>query len=192
MSIQSEDHFQLLEEHLPFIRRIAAFHLGQRLSELYEVDDVVQDAARGALEGMANVGFSDVSHFRAWLGTVVVNRVRGLGRRHRAAKRDGGPQCALHELDSKILRNSVFRAKGPTASQLVARDELDERIETAVSRLPEKQRQVFALRRVAGMGFTAIAQECGYSTAASARAAFAKALGSIARSIGIELGDLEQ
>jgi RNA polymerase sigma factor (sigma-70 family) len=117
--------------HLPELRRVAAAISGDR----HAAADLVQEAFVRALRELDS--FRGPGSLTGWLWRIVVN----VAKNHR---RDSRP---LAELPAEL----------PVSTNGDGRSEL-ERVRTAVSALPERQRIVLFLRYYADLDYDAIAQ----------------------------------
>ncbi len=120
-----------------------------------EAEDAVQDGfvkAYGSLDR-----FRTDAAFRPWLFTIVANEARN---RRRSASRRG-------RLDLQIRREPA--AVGAAADDLVAASEQRQRLLDAVAELPDRHREIVALRYLAGLSEseTAAVLSCPIGTAKS-------------------------
>jgi RNA polymerase sigma-70 factor (ECF subfamily) len=116
--------------------------LGPRLREKLESRDVLQDAyaaAHGAFDGFQ---YTDDDAFMRWLCRIIENRIRDLGDRHDAVKRQPVPRPATDPT-------------GPVTA--MDRAEHRARVERALDTLDEEHRAVLLLRFFEGLG----AEEAG-------------------------------
>lgn len=171
----------LMQEHLPFVRRIAALNLGRRLTELESIDDVVQGSLLRALKSLAHFSYTTRGSFRRWMAMVVENEVRDLARRHGALKRGEGKTRRMPELESRILADSVFQqGTEPTPSQAATAAETEDRIELALLDLPERERRAIVLRRLGEADYATVADDLELGSEGSARALVHRALAKLA------------
>ena len=128
---------------LTFIRRM----VGEAQSE-----DLFQDVF--AAVWMRRTQYQYPRPFRPWLYTIAANKCRALLRWRRAVAR------TLEEHENAIRVRS--REPDPTAPvQVALATETAVLVETAVRRLPEKQREVVVLRMWSGLSYEEIAQATG-------------------------------
>jgi RNA polymerase sigma-70 factor (ECF subfamily) len=117
-----------------------------------DVEDLVQEALFRAFRRIDT--FKGSASFRTWLLTIGSNALTDL--RRRRARR---PVVALEDRD-------VVDEAGDPFDATVGRDLL-ERLEEAVQKLPEMQRDVFLLRAQQGMGYDDIAESLATSVGAA-------------------------
>lgn len=171
----------LFRRYLPIVRQVAALRLGRRTSQLVEVEDIVQEAL---LEAFRCIDGFDVSQgrFCHWLSTVVENRIRMEARRGSAKKRGEGRVLRFADEDSN-LRSSLFAGQEPTPSQNLARRELEERIQTSLLEMSERQREIIIQRMICEMSFEEITEQMGFDLASSARTLYSRALMELRRRV---------
>ena len=127
------------------------------LGSAQDVDDVVQDAYVIAFDRLR--ALKDPQAFAAFLGGIVVRRVRRVVRRRRLARRLG----LLPE--SEPLDVSAFVAPGASA-QVIAELAAVYRL---IERLPTDERLALILRRVEGLSIDEVARACDCSPATAKR-----------------------
>ncbi len=133
--------------------------LGSGLRARLESEDVLQSVVRQAmldLRGFESRGPGSLEH---WLHVCVVNKIRGLAAWHSAQKRDG---------DVPLTDSVASGIAGRTAPGYLEAERF-ERLESALSRLPETMREVVLLRRIEGLSNVEVAQHIGKSEAATAQ-----------------------
>jgi RNA polymerase sigma factor (sigma-70 family) len=120
-----------------------------------EAEDAVQDAFVKAYRNLG--GFRADAAFRPWLFTIVANEARN---RRRSWSRRGKLELQVREQRQPV---------GMEPDDVVAQHEQRQRILDEVARLPDRYREVVALRYFAGLseGETAEALSCPRGTAKS-------------------------
>ena len=88
-----------------------------------------------------------------WLWSVAVNACRDIGRRRQRSR--------LVPIDSFVSANAPDPAFGPES--LARAHELERRLQTALARLPEKQRAALLLREMEGLSTSEVAEILGCS-----------------------------
>lgn len=137
----------LVERHTrPLARFLAA--AGAR----EDVEDIVQETFFRAFDRIES--FRGKSSFRTWLFAIGSNVLRDLGRRRRRAK-----VLAIEDRD-------VPDARGGPEEQAEGQEMLD-RLQQAVTRLPRMQRNVFLMRAQQGADYADIAAALGTSEGAA-------------------------
>lgn len=129
----------VIDQHQAGLLRFAAALVGPRLA-----DDVVQDTFLKLL----TVPREQVEdHLRPWLFTVCKNRALELRRKTR------------HETD--LVEGESMKADERAPDELVQQSQDSRAVERLMTELPEKHREVLALRFGAGLGYREIAQVTG-------------------------------
>ena len=110
-----------------------------------DAEDAVQEAFMVALERLDNCSTPD--RFAGWLLTIVRNRARNLVRREVLRVTDAVPETAA--------------ARGRTPEKAAEHAELQERLRTALARLPEVRREIVLLHDLEGWRHREIAEHLG-------------------------------
>jgi RNA polymerase sigma-70 factor (ECF subfamily) len=141
----------LLLRHELTVHRICA-HL---LPRGQDIEAAVQETFVRALRSLGHYGGSGT--FAAWMASIAVNLCRDRLRRHRLA-----PFVAL-EPDDEEGRGplAVLASATPSPERAAMARQAMARVRAAVAALPERQREVFALRFWAGLDLAAIAEALG-------------------------------
>lgn len=166
----------LFARYLPRVRQIVALRMGQRLRQLIEVDDVVQEVLLDAFQGLEKFEPRSEGSFRNWLARCVEREIVDSARTETRKKRGGGAVRRFSDCDSSLLGSSIFGADATSPSAGVRLDELGERIEEALLQLPAYQRDLIVLRALCEMSYAEIAAELGISREETVRVAFSRAL----------------
>lgn len=167
----------LLDRYLQRILRIVRLRLGPKLRGRLESMDIVQEVMLRALRGFEQFEARDEAAFLHWISRLVHNEIRDQADFHGAAKRDAAKEVASHNNSeenrsvlSQIPADSVYRP----SFQLRLKDDVL-RLEAAMDRLNETQRDVIVMRQYEGMSFREIGLEMNLSEDA-ARMQFSRAL----------------
>ncbi len=138
---------ELLVRHELAVHRTCA-HL---LPRGEDVEGAVQETFVRALRGLGR--FSGRGSFAGWLVSIALNLCRDRLRRHRLV-----PFVAL-ELDGEDEHGplDVLAAPEPSPERVVMARQAVARVRRTVAALPDRQREVFALRFYAGLELAAIA-----------------------------------
>jgi len=156
----------LMREHLPALRAFVRLqgHAGLRARE--SSSDLVQTVCREVLEDLREFRGQDDVAFRHWLYTVARNKLLAKVRFHRAARRDLAREepVPTPEDGSDGLLTQYGSICTPS-QHAMAREEIA-RIEAAVDRLNEDQRQVLTLSCIVGLSHREISREIGKEEAA--------------------------
>jgi RNA polymerase sigma-70 factor (ECF subfamily) len=146
---RGDDHarHQLLDRHRRRLRRMVALRLDRRLTARIDPSDVVQEALADA--GRKLDGYLRVRPlpFYPWLRQLAWERLVKLHRRHTADKRDVARE-ALPDLPEQSALELAERlvAPGTGPDQRAVREELRQRVRTALDRLTAGDRELLVLR----------------------------------------------
>ena len=106
-----------------------------------DADDLLQEVVLRVLEGLPR--YRHAGRFRAWVFAIAANAARD-----RVRRRSG---------EARVLDRQAAPGDAPSAdAAAVAREEVT-RVEAAIARLPDVQREVFLLRVHTGLTFREIA-----------------------------------
>ena len=155
---------RLLAAHLPNLRAFVRLQVDQRLRLRESQSDLVQSVCREVLEDLPGYEYRGEGSFRAWLFTAALNKVRQKGEHHRAQKRDVGRERRID--DDGDAMSEFYRSlcsPGPSPSQHAIANEQAERLEKAMDRLPEADREMLLLARVVGLTRQEIGERMGLS-----------------------------
>ena len=137
----------LVQRHRPTMLRLAAGYVpSQAVAE-----EVVQETWLGFLRGLDR--FEERSSVRTWLFRILVNRARTAGTRERRSLAVGDVEAAV---DGARFDSAGGWCAPPQPwtdlvdDRLVAQDMAD-RVRTALSDLPGRQREVVTLRDIEGL-----------------------------------------
>ena len=160
----------LLREHLPGLRGFIRLRTGPFLRSLEESTDLVQSVCREILEHKDRFRFQDDDGFRKWLYTTALRKIGKRGAYYRAQKREAARNVSIegagegsNEGNAELLG---CYDKICTPSHVVRGREEVTRIEHAFDQLPEHQRDVIALSRIAGLTHAEIAERTDRSEGA--------------------------
>jgi RNA polymerase sigma-70 factor (ECF subfamily) len=176
---------RLFERYYERVRRIVRIRLGSKLREVVESGDVLQETFRAAVGAFENFEMRDEASFIQWLSRLAERQIIALADYHGARKRDLGRNVALPELDDPASTSPLkLEHVDPSTQPLdrIAAAEEVERLERALSELPEEYRELILLRNYAGASWEGVAEETNRPSAAAARMMHARAI--------IELGKL--
>jgi RNA polymerase sigma-70 factor (ECF subfamily) len=143
---------QLLARHRKRLRRMVALRMDRRLAARVDPSDVVQDALLDAALKLPDFLRSRPLPFYPWLRQLAFDRLVELNRLHlRAQKRSiSREEPGVLELpeDSAVELATKLVAAGSSPSQSLLREELRGRVQEALTRLPERDREVLVLRHL--------------------------------------------
>jgi RNA polymerase sigma-70 factor (ECF subfamily) len=150
----------------PLLRRMARRWLNPELRRQADSADMTQSVLRALLQSDGRVAFEDEGRLRAWLATVMRNRVVRLARR---AKGPGGAEIGDLDPDEPPAGG----APGP--ADLAEKAEAVHRLKAALDLLARDEREIVFLREFEDLSFGDVAKRTGRPSADAARKAFDRA-----------------
>jgi RNA polymerase sigma-70 factor (ECF subfamily) len=157
-----EDAFRrLVAAHEPVLMRLALAHVPSRAV----AEEVVQETWLGVLTGLDR--FEGRSSLRTWIVSILLNNARTRGKRERRTLPFSLLRGDEEGRDEPAVPRRRFQRRGEYAGQWarppVEWESPEERLATeaarsvmleAIARLPERQREVIALRDISGWSST--------------------------------------
>ncbi len=140
---------RLAERFSDRLRNLVQSRLGPALREDLDVDDVVQDTLRCALEGIEGFESTGEDSFIRWLAVIAENVIRKAAR----SKRRTPPTEEIFEVAGRSTSPSV----------MLRREERFERLQKALESLPPDYREAIRLSRIEGLKTVEIAERMGRS-----------------------------
>jgi RNA polymerase sigma-70 factor (ECF subfamily) len=141
---------QLLARHLHRLRKMITLRLDRRLAARVDPSDVVQESLAEADRKLGDYLKEQPLPFYPWLRQIAAERLAKLHRRHlHAGKRDARrEEPGVLDLpdESALQLASRLAAPGTSPSRQVVREELRQRLQEALARLGERDREVLVLR----------------------------------------------
>jgi RNA polymerase sigma-70 factor (ECF subfamily) len=157
---------QLLARHRDRLRKMVAWRLDRQLSARIDPSDVVQEVLADADRKLPEYLRERPLAFYPWLRQLAEDRLVELHRRHVQAKRRSvSRELPLPEESAWELAGRLF-ARGSNPSSRLRRRELRERIQAALARLGERDREVLILRHLEQLAVRDIAAVLGISEGA--------------------------
>lgn len=154
----------LFERHLPGLLAFVRARAGPALLAREDSLDLAQSACREMLRDIPTEGYRDEAGFRHWLFLAAERKILDRARWHGRGKRAEGEALTYSAAEVDLLARGYGGLATPSGVA-IAREEL-ERLEAAMSQLPEEQRQVIVLARVVGLSHAEIAKATGKSEVA--------------------------
>lgn len=150
---------ELLEEHRPYLKRIAEKEVPVYLLARFDSSDVVQETLLKAFHQFDQFTGRSDAEFVGWMRGILLNQIvdtiRHHGRRMRDMNRDRG------------MPSSIECERSLTASDLVQKQELHDRLYQALKKLPEDYRTVLLMRQEQDLSFAEIGRQMQRSTDAA-------------------------
>jgi RNA polymerase sigma-70 factor (ECF subfamily) len=156
---------KLLDRHRERLRRMITARLDHRLAARLDPSDVLQEALADAGRKLGEYARERPLPFYPWLRRLAAERLALAHRRHiRVAgrsvclERPGGADPSDGS-DAVLIDRLVASGTSPTGN--VRREELRQRVRTALESLGEGDREVLVLRYLEGLPFAAVAAALG-------------------------------
>ncbi|MBL8862756.1 MAG: sigma-70 family RNA polymerase sigma factor [Planctomycetes bacterium] len=150
------------------LMRYARVLLGAQLRRHLDSGDVLNDVFLDALPRLKDFEYRGKGSVLRYLKTIARHRIQNLGQRTRTPQIDGDPTHDPFWLG--------LEQKGElSASEELARRELQAILDEAASRLPERERELIAARHHLGRGWAEIQAEMEYPSVAAAQMAYHRA-----------------
>lgn len=176
---------ELLLRHLPAVRAYVRLRGGPRIRQHEDVSDVVQSVCRELLQslrGGAGFRYTGEATFRSWLFTAALRKLVERDRYYGADKRDAA-RLVNGAGDSAAPDFLACYQSLCTPSLVAIERETQQRIERGLDAMPEEQREVILLARLAGLSHAEIAEHLGRSEVA-VRSILSRGLARLARFLG--------
>lgn len=168
---------ELLERHLPQLRRYVRRRVSPALLAHESTSDLVQSVCREVLQDRESFRFQGEAAFRAWLCQAALRKILDRQRFHAAEKRDPAREAAgsfsRHELAQ--LAASLASPSGDAI-----RKEEFERLERALAALDDSDRQLVRLIHLEGLSHVQAAERLG-TTEVNSRKQLSRALARLSR-----------
>jgi len=161
-----DDLDRMVSRYLPRLHAYVRVHMGQGLRRREASLDVVQSVCREVLEERERFEFRGEGAFLSWLLTAAMNKLRQRARFFGRQRREQNRESPLSE--------GLLDGGASPSREVMAKEEID-RLEAALTELPDDYREVVVLARIVGMPHADIAEHLG-RTLSSVRSVLARAL----------------
>jgi RNA polymerase sigma-70 factor (ECF subfamily) len=155
---------RLLQKYRTYVRFLARQQISRRLQGKVDPSDLVQETFLGAARDFAQFRGSTEKEFLAWLRQVLACLLANLVRRyHGTQKRDVRLE---QQLEVELTESSQGLGGGLVDAQPSPSQQADQReqwllVLRALERLPERDRELLALRHLEELSFPEVARRLG-------------------------------
>jgi RNA polymerase sigma-70 factor (ECF subfamily) len=183
---------KLLARHRGRLRHLIAYRLDPRLAARVDPSDVVQEALTDASRKLSDYLERRPLPYYPWLRQLALERLLKLHRRHISAQKRSVTR--EEELIPPLPDESAFELAGHPTSRgqplsHLMRIELSQRVQSALSQLEPRDREILVLRHVEQMSSREMAAVLGI-TPGAARVRHLRALQRFQCLLGQEMGDV--
>lgn len=166
---------ELFQRYLPYLSRLIALRMDPRLRPRLDVADVVQETQLDAFQRLGEFLERRPMPFRLWLRKTACERLLKLREHHvDAQKRTLRREVPLPEHSSLMLTQRLA-AVGSSPSKQLSRREMARRVNQALARLPEADREILLMRTFEALSYDEVAVALEIAPAA-ARKRYGRAL----------------
>jgi RNA polymerase sigma-70 factor, ECF subfamily len=147
----------LFARHRPWLRQLVEWRLDDRLNARLDPSDVVQETQLEAYRRLDDFLQREPMPFRLWLRKTLDERLMMLERRHLRASSRSVERERLPADGKSAWLVERLTGGGPTASQVLVRDELAQRVREAIAGLPEMDREILLMRTFEALSYDEVA-----------------------------------
>jgi RNA polymerase sigma-70 factor (ECF subfamily) len=159
----------VVARYLPRLHAYVRLHMSGPLRAREASVDVVQSICREVLEERENFVYQGEGQLVSWLLTAAMNKLRERARFAGRQKRD-----VRRETPEDLVDPALYASLVTPSRDAIGREEI-ERLERALSRLPDDYREVVILARIVGLPHADISAHMG-RTGSSTRNLLGRAL----------------
>ena len=153
------------------VRRMVRLRLGTALRHRLDSGDILQETFMEALRTFNRFEMRDHGSFINWLARLAENRIRDAADYHGALKRAAGREVPLAPGDQSTEVDLGLKAGGLLPSESADAAEQVQRLEAAIERLSDEERELILLRNYAGAAWDVVARLTGRPSPDAARVA---------------------
>jgi RNA polymerase sigma-70 factor (ECF subfamily) len=147
---------ELFARYRPYLHQVVASRLDARLRQRIDPSDVVQEAEAEAFRRLGDFLQRQPMPFRLWLRKTAWERLLKLREQHvEAARRSVEREVRLPDRSSLLLAQQLM-AGGSTPSQRLSRKEIARRLNQALGRLSENDREILLMRHQEDLSYDEI------------------------------------
>lgn len=158
--LTSPELAELLQRHLAALRSYVRLRSSAALRQVEPPSDVLQSALREIVVRAASFRFTNEAAFRRWIHTIALHKIVSKTRYHGAARRTAGSTEELASRHGEIPARDEGSHAG-TPSRHASHAEDLERLQAALDRLDDEDREIVCLRRIFDVPTSEIAQLLG-------------------------------
>jgi RNA polymerase sigma-70 factor (ECF subfamily) len=173
----SEALAELLGEYRPFLIAVGRKNIPAEYLARMDPSDLAQEALLKAEQAFACFRGQQTAQFKAWLRSILINRLREEIRRLRAGPWEQGCQIG-HDLGSKNRILDLLPKDQSTPSGHVVKEEAIAKLREAIASLPEQYQRVIRYHNYDGCSWKEVGNQLGKSEEA-ARKLWVRALGQL-------------
>ncbi|MBK8976197.1 MAG: sigma-70 family RNA polymerase sigma factor [Planctomycetes bacterium] len=167
----------LFARHLPALQAFLRCKVDGALAEKESIRDLAQSVCREVLQDLAEWEYRGEEAFRGWLFLQATRKIVDRYRYYKRARREASREEPLPaDDDAELLQEYASLC---TPSRHAEGSEQLARIESAMHRLPENQREAVLLSRLGGVPYADISRQLG-TTESAVRGLVARGLARLA------------
>jgi RNA polymerase sigma-70 factor (ECF subfamily) len=166
---------ELFARYRPYLHQVIAMRLDPRMRQRLDPSDVVQEAQAEAFRRLPDFLERQPMAFRLWLRKTAYERLLKLREQHvEAARRSVEREVRLPDRSSLLLARQLFAA-GSTPSQHLSQKEIARRLNQALAKMSESDREILLMRHHEELSYNEISSLLEIDPAA-ARKRYGRAL----------------
>lgn len=151
----------LLDQHRPWIRRLIALRLDPRLRRRVDPSDVVQEVHLEVARRIEDYLEREPMPFQLWLRQTAYDKLIDLRRKHLEAECRTVQREVMLAEDSSIQLIQLLLGQDNPPDRRMLEQELAERLNNALDKLPEHDREVVLMRVFEGLDNQEVSQVLG-------------------------------
>jgi RNA polymerase sigma-70 factor (ECF subfamily) len=160
---------RLFVRHEPYVLQIVALRLDPRLRARVDPADVVQEAHLEAIRRLDAFLEKRPMPFRLWLRQIAIDQSLKARRRHLGTARRSVEREAVLPEQSSIIFAERLLARGASPSQSLDRREMRQKLQAALAKLSEADREVILMRHFEGLSNQEVAFLAGIDPATASK-----------------------